>query len=325
MAMKRCPECNEKFSDTYKRCPFCEEKRRIVKGKRIQRRGVKNGSRVAGTDRENVLTLVLLVILLVLAGILLWLLFGGGSESGGQGGASSVIQSGDVSGSGNVSSSGSGEASGSGSGASSGSGEASGSGSGEASGSGGSSMPEVDPPPAVDDIKKLPKTLSLSNEDYTTSVGDVDVTLRVVNGSGTYTWVSANPAVATVDANGKVTAVGSGNVLVYVTDGVGMGSCIVRVKGGSAPSGGGTGNSGGSTGSSAAGATLNKEDMTLSVGELWPLKVRGYTGEVTWSVADPTVASVLSDGTVKGLKAGRTTVTAKVGDRTLKCIVRVKN
>lgn len=316
MAMKRCPECSEKFSDTYKRCPFCEEKRRIVKGKRVQRRGVRNGSRVAGTDRENVLTLVLLVILLVLAGILLWLLFGGGSEGGGQGGTSSAIQSGDVSGSGGASSAGgSGDVSG---GASSSGGE-------DPAGSGGSTMPEVDPPPTADDIKKLPKTLSLSNEDYTTSVGDVDVTLRVNNGSGTYTWVSANPAVATVDANGKVVAVGSGNVLIYVTDGVGMGSCIVRVKGGSTGGGNSGGSTGGSTGSSAAGATLNKEDMTLSVGELWPLKVRGYTGEVTWSVADPTVASVLSDGTVKGLKAGRTTVTAKVGDRTLKCIVRVKN
>ena len=25
MAMKRCPICGEKYSDTYKSCPFCEE------------------------------------------------------------------------------------------------------------------------------------------------------------------------------------------------------------------------------------------------------------------------------------------------------------
>ena len=25
MAMKRCPICGEKYSETYKNCPFCEE------------------------------------------------------------------------------------------------------------------------------------------------------------------------------------------------------------------------------------------------------------------------------------------------------------
>ena len=25
MAMKRCPDCGERYSDTYKNCPFCEE------------------------------------------------------------------------------------------------------------------------------------------------------------------------------------------------------------------------------------------------------------------------------------------------------------
>ena len=25
MAMKRCPVCGERYSDTYKNCPFCEE------------------------------------------------------------------------------------------------------------------------------------------------------------------------------------------------------------------------------------------------------------------------------------------------------------
>lgn len=27
MAMKRCPVCGEKYSDTYAECPFCEEEK----------------------------------------------------------------------------------------------------------------------------------------------------------------------------------------------------------------------------------------------------------------------------------------------------------
>ena len=29
MAMKRCPICGEKYSDTYKSCPFCEEEEAV--------------------------------------------------------------------------------------------------------------------------------------------------------------------------------------------------------------------------------------------------------------------------------------------------------
>ena len=81
MSMKKCPDCGEKYSDTYKKCPFCDEEQKLKKGKRVQKRPTKNGGRRAGTtDKENILTLILLVIMLVLAGILLWLLFGGGSD-----------------------------------------------------------------------------------------------------------------------------------------------------------------------------------------------------------------------------------------------------
>ena len=33
MAMKRCPDCGEKYSATYKYCPFCEEGEILKKGK----------------------------------------------------------------------------------------------------------------------------------------------------------------------------------------------------------------------------------------------------------------------------------------------------
>ena len=35
MAMKRCPVCGERYSDTYKDCPFCEEEEAYLDGEEI--------------------------------------------------------------------------------------------------------------------------------------------------------------------------------------------------------------------------------------------------------------------------------------------------
>ena len=35
MAMKRCPDCGEKYSDSYKYCPFCEEEEILREGKAL--------------------------------------------------------------------------------------------------------------------------------------------------------------------------------------------------------------------------------------------------------------------------------------------------
>ena len=314
MSMKKCPDCGEKYSDTYKKCPFCDEEQKLKKGKRVQKRPTKNGGRRAGTtDKENILTLILLVIMLVLAGILLWLLFGGGSDDTPDKPSSGITSSTEKPDPGPGTST---------------------------PQNPGTSTPQMptdpveDPKPltpTADEIKQLPQTLKLNKEDYTTNVGDAAVQLRVGDGTGVYTWVSADPAIATVSETGKVTAVANGNVWVYATDGVGMGKCIVRVKGGSAPVKPDPSNPTTPTtpttpsDPSAANAKINKTDITMSIGELFPLKIKNYDGTVTWSVGDSSIASVNTDGTVKALKSGRTTVTAKVGDRTLSCIIRVKN
>jgi len=314
MSMKKCPDCGEKYSDTYKKCPFCDEEQKLKKGKRVQKRPTKNGGRRAGTtDKENILTLILLVIMLVLAGILLWLLFGGGSDDTPDKPSSGITSSTEKPDPGPGTST------------------------PENPGTSTPQMPTdpVEDPkpltPTADEIKQLPQTLKLNKEDYTTNVGDAAVQLRVGDGTGVYTWVSADPAIATVSETGKVTAVANGNVWVYATDGVGMGKCIVRVKGGSAPVKPDPSNPTTPTtpttpsDPSAANAKINKTDITMSIGELFPLKIKNYDGTVTWSVGDSSIASVNTDGTVKALKSGRTTVTAKVGDRTLSCIIRVKN
>ncbi len=216
MAMKTCPVCGEKYSDTYRSCPFCEEEKNFRRGKGPKRKG---GHRVR-QGGPSLLSPMLVIAILLMAVLLIYLLFGkaiGEKLGWGQ----------DLSGSepsGAVSSQGS-----------------SGASSGGASGSGASSSgeePVVDPEPAgltYEAALALPDGLTLSKTDYSTNVGDPDVTLSVSGGSGSYTWLSENDAIATVSESGTVTAAANGTVNILVTDGDQKAVCIVRVKGGSAP------------------------------------------------------------------------------------------
>ena len=212
MAMKTCPVCGEKYSDTYRSCPFCEEEKNFRRGKGPKRKG---GHRVR-QGGPSLLSPMLVIAILLMAALLIYLLFGkaiGEKLGWGQDPAGSEP-------SGAVSSQGS---------------------SGGASGSGASSSgeePVVDPEPAgltYEAALALPDGLTLSKTDYSTNVGDPDVTLSVSGGSGSYTWLSENDAIAAVSESGTVTAAANGTVNILVTDGNQKAVCIVRVKGGSDP------------------------------------------------------------------------------------------
>ena len=55
------------------------------------------------------------------------------------------------------------------------------------------------------------------------------------------------------------------------------------------------------------------------------LKVEGTARKVTWSSSDKKIVKVDKKGNIRGLKKGTATITAKVGDKTLKCKVKVKD
>ena len=216
MAMKKCPVCGEKYSDTYRSCPFCEEEKNFRRGKSPKRKG---GHRVS-QGGPSLLSPMLVIAIVLMAALLIYLLFGKaiGEKLGWGQDPSGSEPSGAVSSQGSSGTSSSGASSG---GASS---------SGE--------EPVVDPEPAgltYEAAFALPDGLTLSKTDYSTNVGDPDVTLSVSGGSGSYTWLSENDAIATVSESGKVTAVANGTVNILVTDGNQKAVCIVRVKGGSAP------------------------------------------------------------------------------------------
>ena len=69
---------------------------------------------------------------------------------------------------------------------------------------------------------------------------------------------------------------------------------------------------------------LSAADVTIQGDETFRLTVENG-GEVTYTSADPAIASVSSAGTVTGLKKGVTEIVVKRGGETAKCIVRVKS
>lgn len=78
----------------------------------------------------------------------------------------------------------------------------------------------------------------------------------------------------------------------------------------------------------AATPTAKKTSMvkakTAYKGQTVQLKVKNATGKIAWKSSNKKVATVNSSGQVNARKAGKATITAKVGSKTFKCKVTVK-
>ena len=70
---------------------------------------------------------------------------------------------------------------------------------------------------------------------------------------------------------------------------------------------------------------LNKTDVTVFVGQALDLDVYGTSKKVIWSSSNNKVVSVNKDGIIEAVGEGQAVITAKVGDKTLKRKVNVKN
>lgn len=130
-------------------------------------------------------------------------------------------------------------------------------------------------------------------------------TLKVANASGKKVkWYSKNRKIATVTSKGKVTAKGKGTTYVYAKVGGKTLKCKVTV--------------------SVPAPKLNKSSVTLNRGKSYTLKVSNASSKVRWSVKNKKVATVTSKGKITAKGKGTTYVYAKVGKKTLKCKVTVK-
>lgn len=74
----------------------------------------------------------------------------------------------------------------------------------------------------------------------------------------------------------------------------------------------------------AAKERLNQTKVTVTVGKSVTLKVKNTKKKVKWSTSNKKVATVSKKGKVTGKKAGKATITAKVGGKKYTCKVTVK-
>ena len=290
MDLVKCPCCGEEYSPSYHKCPFCEEDDDPRRVKSKMRRGHRVTEKKKSYSGRNALIIILLFVLALLT----WVLFGDRLVE--RFAKPETPPTEDVT---------------------------------PPDDSvtddpfydpnAGESVDGADPNAATQPTLTDPENMDaanavLSSEDFTISTGE-SAQLSVTGSDAPVTWTSADPTVAVVGSGGLVTAVNAGMTTVAAQVGERTLSCVVRVKDAAAPEG---------TGGNASGAALSKTDFTAKVGESVKLKVAGTNASVSWSVDNSGIATVSPDGVVKGVKAGRTTVYAKVGGQTLECIVRIK-
>lgn len=142
------------------------------------------------------------------------------------------------------------------------------------------------------------KTVRMSSKYTTVGIGE---TVAATSGSGLLAeWVSSDPAVATVDHKGRITAKKAGQTLISAKSSALFAkssvSCLVTVK--DAP-------------------TEVSLPKSLEVGVNDPTVIhpnfggKQAGGQVSYTVADPKIALVSTDGTLLPLQLGNTELTAK--------------
>ena len=195
-----------------------------------------------------------------------------------------------------------------------------------------SAQPSVEPTDSPEPTETIPAdqtatdfTLSLTEFSLSNRYPDpitLTVTFIPEGSTGTITWSSSDPEVASVDETGKVSAgTKTGNATITATMPGGVThTCLVHnsVTTGASTS---TGSGSGTTTSTAL--SLNRTDFTLS--KTYPsfqVEVSGTSSTPVWSIGNSAVATVSGDGTVTYVGKGTTTLTCTVDGQTLTCTVR---
>lgn len=309
MSLIKCPKCGEMFSDSYKTCPFCEEDEAYYSGKLRKSRG----RRAAESRRRktpSVLGPVAIVVLILLAALVVWLIFGDQIKEAITGEKPPIT--------------------------------------------------DVDKPDDTidkpDDTPVTP-TISLNRTVLVLNVGDKDE-LKVNGTEDTVEWSSSAPTVASVNSAGEVTALTKGNAVITAEVNGESVTCTVTVRDESdAPDNGTDTPDNNSTTTkpnnsnkpSTGSVDVSKLKLKLTMGEWvstiespnsdgnfeitsvqgeeWTLAVDGTTAAVTWSAESGNSVATVSGDTLKvtGSSSGRyTTITGKVGDATIKLVVRIR-
>ena len=156
-------------------------------------------------------------------------------------------------------------------------------------------------------LDKTELTLTIgASEKLTATVLPEDVTDKTV------TWSTSDASIATVDNEGKVTAVSIGVATITATCGDKSATCKVTVNPILADS-----------------ITLDKTELTLTIGAsekltatVLPEDVTDKT--VTWSTSDAAIATVDTEGNVTAISVGEAVITATCGEISTSCRVIVE-
>ena len=154
----------------------------------------------------------------------------------------------------------------------------------------------------------LPETLELflgRTARLTATVLPDDVTDKTV------TWSTSDASVATVDAEGNVTAVSVGEATITAACGDKSATCKVTVSPVLAES-----------------IALDKTELLLTIGATVKLMATVLPDDVTdktvtWSTSEASVATVDTEGNVTAVSVGEATITAACGDKSATCKVTV--
>ena len=129
--------------------------------------------------------------------------------------------------------------------------------------------------------------------------------------TGKFTWRSSFPGVATVNSEGLVTSVGSGETYISAQAGYKVGVCKITVNGPADPVG-----------------ELSLSQTSVAIKPNTSVAVKAYlagdpvTNAATWKSSDETVATV-NAGVITGVSEGNATVTVSYSGQTKSCAVTV--
>ena len=164
--------------------------------------------------------------------------------------------------------------------------------------------------------------VKLDKTEHTLAVGGTVTLVATVTPEGAtnkkVAWKSDKTDIATVDENGKVTAVKAGVAKITVTteDGKKTATCTITVKEDKV---------------AVTGVKLSSTSLSLTEGDSYQLKatvspINATNQNVTWKSSNSNVADVDQEGLVAAVKAGTATITVTTedGNKTATCTVTVK-
>ncbi len=173
-------------------------------------------------------------------------------------------------------------------------------------------------PVAVTSVKVNPVAKTIKKDEIFT------LTATVLPANATnkkVTWSSNKPAIATVDATGKVKGVAIGKAVITATtqEGNKKAQCVVTVKDNSNPV-------------AVTSVKVNPTAKTIKKDEIFTLAAtvlpaNATNKKVTWSSNKPAIATVDATGKVKGIDIGKAVITATTqeGNKKAQCVVTVKD